>query len=163
RYALAPPGRGLPRSSRRRPCARPRHRHRRPADRGARPRPREPGGRRRPAERQARPGRGQAAAPRPRPRRGAPRGGRGAASPPAGARIALGTRNIGTPGAALGELPRVLRRGGRLVVLEFSMPSGLLGAGYRLYFERVLPWIGGLVSGDRGAYAYLPASVGRFP
>src|SRR5262249_17210732 len=52
----------------------------------------------------------------------------------AGALIAFGIRNIGTPGAALGELLRVLRPGGRLVVLEFSMPSGLLGAGYRLYF-----------------------------
>src|SRR5262245_6346099 len=81
----------------------------------------------------------------------------------AGALIAFGIRNIGNPGAALGELLRVLQPGGRLVVLEFSLPSGVLGAAYRLYFERVLPWIGGLVSGDRGAYAYLPASVSRFP
>src|SRR5215468_3817840 len=77
--------------------------------------------------------------------------------------VAFGIRNIGDPAAALREVLRVLRPGGRLVVLEFSLPSGVLGAAYRLYFERVLPWIGGLVSGDRGAYAYLPASVGRFP
>jgi demethylmenaquinone methyltransferase / 2-methoxy-6-polyprenyl-1,4-benzoquinol methylase len=81
----------------------------------------------------------------------------------AGALIAFGIRNVAHPEVALEELLRVLRPGGRLVVLEFSMPPGLLGAAYRLYFERVLPWIGGLVSGDRGAYAYLPASVGRFP
>jgi demethylmenaquinone methyltransferase/2-methoxy-6-polyprenyl-1,4-benzoquinol methylase len=64
---------------------------------------------------------------------------------------------------ALRELRRVLRPGGRLVVLEFAMPRGVVGAAYRLYFRRVLPFVGGLVSGDPGAYAYLPASVARFP
>jgi demethylmenaquinone methyltransferase/2-methoxy-6-polyprenyl-1,4-benzoquinol methylase len=77
--------------------------------------------------------------------------------------VAFGIRNVGDPAAALAEARRVLRGGGRLVVLEFAMPGGLLGSAYRLYFEKVLPAIGGLVSGDRGAYAYLPASVGRFP
>jgi demethylmenaquinone methyltransferase/2-methoxy-6-polyprenyl-1,4-benzoquinol methylase len=48
------------------------------------------------------------------------------------------------------------------VVLEFSMPRGPLGALYRVYFGRVLPFVGGMVSGDRRAYAYLPASVERF-
>ncbi len=57
----------------------------------------------------------------------------------------------------------MLRPGGRLVVLEFSMPPGLLGPLYRFYFAQVLPRVGGLLSGDPGAYAYLPASVERFP
>jgi demethylmenaquinone methyltransferase / 2-methoxy-6-polyprenyl-1,4-benzoquinol methylase len=80
-----------------------------------------------------------------------------------GALVSFGIRNIGDPGAALSELLRVLRPGGRLVVLEFSMPPGPLGPLYRFYFGRVLPRIGGLLSGDPGAYAYLPASVARFP
>jgi demethylmenaquinone methyltransferase/2-methoxy-6-polyprenyl-1,4-benzoquinol methylase len=49
------------------------------------------------------------------------------------------------------------------VVLEFSTPGGALGALYRVYFHRILPCIGGWVSGDRSAYSYLPASVARFP
>jgi demethylmenaquinone methyltransferase/2-methoxy-6-polyprenyl-1,4-benzoquinol methylase len=80
-----------------------------------------------------------------------------------GALIAFGIRNVGDPLGALREIHRVLRPGGRLVVLEFSTPPGPLGAAYRLYFERVLPRIAGLVSGDRAAYSYLPASVARFP
>jgi demethylmenaquinone methyltransferase/2-methoxy-6-polyprenyl-1,4-benzoquinol methylase len=76
--------------------------------------------------------------------------------------VAFGIRNVGDPAAALREMRRVLRPGGRAAVLEFSMPQGTLGGAYRLYFTRVLPRIGALVSGDAGAYAYLPASVERF-
>jgi len=79
------------------------------------------------------------------------------------AMVAFGIRNVADIPAALREIHRVLRPGGRLQVLEFSMPRGLLGRLYRFYFAHVLPRIGGLVSGDRGAYAYLPASVARFP
>jgi demethylmenaquinone methyltransferase/2-methoxy-6-polyprenyl-1,4-benzoquinol methylase len=79
-----------------------------------------------------------------------------------GALVAFGIRNVDDPQAALGEMCRVLRPGGRAVVLEFSMPTGWLGRAYRLYFRRVLPVLGGWISGDRGAYAYLPASVERF-
>jgi len=80
-----------------------------------------------------------------------------------GALVAFGIRNIGDPGTALRELRRVLRPGGRLVVLEFALPRGPLGALYRFYFGRILPRIGGLISGAPEAYSYLPASVAAFP
>jgi demethylmenaquinone methyltransferase/2-methoxy-6-polyprenyl-1,4-benzoquinol methylase len=80
-----------------------------------------------------------------------------------GALVSFGIRNVEQVEQALLELRRVLRPGGRLVILEFSMPAGLLGVVYRFYFGQVLPRIGGMVSGDPGAYAYLPASVARFP
>jgi demethylmenaquinone methyltransferase/2-methoxy-6-polyprenyl-1,4-benzoquinol methylase len=80
-----------------------------------------------------------------------------------GALVAFGIRNVGDPLRALREVRRALRPGGRFVVLEFSMPKGLLGSAYRLNFRRELPRIGGLVSGDGSAYAYLPASVETFP
>jgi demethylmenaquinone methyltransferase/2-methoxy-6-polyprenyl-1,4-benzoquinol methylase len=77
--------------------------------------------------------------------------------------VAFGIRNVARPAVALAELRRVLRAGGRLVVLEFAMPPGFLGRLYRVYFEHVLPRLGALVSRDAGAYRYLPASVARFP
>jgi demethylmenaquinone methyltransferase/2-methoxy-6-polyprenyl-1,4-benzoquinol methylase len=80
-----------------------------------------------------------------------------------GALVAFGIRNIADRERALREIHRVLRPGGRLVVLEFSMPKGLLGKAYRLYFRHVLPRVGAWISGDAEAYAYLPASVGVFP
>jgi len=70
---------------------------------------------------------------------------------------------VGDPVQAMREVVRVLRPGGRFVVLEFSMPRGVLGSAYRFYFRSVLPRLGGLVSGDGSAYTYLPASVARFP
>ena len=80
------------------------------------------------------------------------------------ATIAFGLRNLAGVGEGLKELRRVLRRGGRLAVLEFSSPvvPGFRAL-FRFYFERVLPRVGGWVSGSRGAYEYLPDSVSRFP
>src|SRR5262245_34125916 len=80
-----------------------------------------------------------------------------------GALVAFGIRNVGDRPQALREARRVLRTGGRLVVLEFSMPHGVPGHAYRLYFGRVLPLVGRVVSGDASAYTYLPASVAVFP
>ncbi len=78
--------------------------------------------------------------------------------------VAFGARNFDALDAALAELARVLAPGARLVILELSTPpSRLVRLGYHLYFHRVLPLIGRLVSGHRTAYSYLPASVANFP
>jgi demethylmenaquinone methyltransferase/2-methoxy-6-polyprenyl-1,4-benzoquinol methylase len=78
-----------------------------------------------------------------------------------GVLVAFGIRNVGDPASALREMARVLRPAGRAVVLEFSMPRGIMGRLYRFYFRSVLPRIGGLLS-EKSAYSYLPASVERF-
>jgi demethylmenaquinone methyltransferase / 2-methoxy-6-polyprenyl-1,4-benzoquinol methylase len=76
---------------------------------------------------------------------------------------AFGFRNLANYEAGLGEIRRVLKPGGALAILEFTEPpNSFLGNLYRWYFRRVLPEIGGIVSGDRGAYSYLPKSVSRF-
>ncbi|MBI3966722.1 MAG: ubiquinone/menaquinone biosynthesis methyltransferase [Chloroflexi bacterium] len=72
-------------------------------------------------------------------------------------------RNLADLPAGLAELARVLRPGGRVVSLEVTHPPGWRGPVFRLYFERVVPIVGGLVSGDPVAYGYLPASLGHFP
>jgi demethylmenaquinone methyltransferase / 2-methoxy-6-polyprenyl-1,4-benzoquinol methylase len=76
---------------------------------------------------------------------------------------AFGFRNLANYEAGLTEMRRVLKTGGTLAILEFTEPpAGLLGNAYNWYFRNILPRIGGLVSGDRSAYTYLPNSVSRF-
>jgi demethylmenaquinone methyltransferase/2-methoxy-6-polyprenyl-1,4-benzoquinol methylase len=76
---------------------------------------------------------------------------------------AFGFRNLADYDAGLSEIVRVLRPSGQCGILDFSEPQGAMGALYRLYFKHVLPRVGSLISGVEGPYAYLPASVERFP
>ena len=78
--------------------------------------------------------------------------------------IAFGIRNVADWGKAIDEFARVLRPGGRLVILEFSLPSNKLMRGmYNFYFRKILPRTATLISGDKtGAYKYLPESVNTF-
>ena len=78
--------------------------------------------------------------------------------------VGFGVRNFEHLELGLSEMYRVLSPGGKLVILELSVPSNaFIRWCYKLYFLKILPFIGGLVSGDRSAYEYLPASVLRFP
>lgn len=78
--------------------------------------------------------------------------------------IAFGLRNVRDVDGALREMARVLRPGGRLFVLEFSLPDQpLIRAAYLFYFRHVLPRVGGIISGTPEAYRYLNASVEAFP
>jgi demethylmenaquinone methyltransferase/2-methoxy-6-polyprenyl-1,4-benzoquinol methylase len=81
-----------------------------------------------------------------------------------GAIVAFGIRNVSDLDAALREVARVLVSGARFIILEFTTPRNpLMRSLYHFYFHRLLPSIGGLVSGHRTAYRYLPASVAQFP
>jgi demethylmenaquinone methyltransferase/2-methoxy-6-polyprenyl-1,4-benzoquinol methylase len=78
--------------------------------------------------------------------------------------IAFGLRNLAHRAEGLAEMARVLIPGGRIVILEFSpMDRPFLGSLFRFYFRRVMPLLGGIISGNRRAYDYLPESVDRFP
>ena len=78
--------------------------------------------------------------------------------------VAFGFRNLANYESGLAEMRRVLRPGGMAAILEFSQPPNpLFGALYNMYSRRILPWIGGLISGSRDAYTYLPESVRKFP
>jgi len=80
------------------------------------------------------------------------------------AMVAFGVRNFESLTSGLVEIHRVLRRGGRLVVLEFSRPRAFpVKQLYGVYGRRILPLIGRIVSGDPGAYTYLPESIQAFP
>ncbi len=77
--------------------------------------------------------------------------------------ISFGIRNVDDPVVALAEMRRVVRPGGRVVVLEFGQPRGVFGSAYRFYSERLLPIVGGIVSRNRKAYDYLNRTAARFP
>jgi demethylmenaquinone methyltransferase/2-methoxy-6-polyprenyl-1,4-benzoquinol methylase len=82
----------------------------------------------------------------------------------AAATVGWGIRNVADLGRALSELRRVIRPCGRIVVLEATRPVGTLSRGFHaVWFERAVPLAGGLLTGEREAYAYLPDSVRSFP
>ena len=76
---------------------------------------------------------------------------------------AFGFRNLVNYEEGLREIARVLKPGGRLGILECSQPTGPMAGIFRFYFQRVLPIVGGAISGSGEAYAYLPSSVEKFP
>jgi demethylmenaquinone methyltransferase/2-methoxy-6-polyprenyl-1,4-benzoquinol methylase len=77
--------------------------------------------------------------------------------------IAFGLRNLAHPQKGMEEMLRVLSAGGRLAILEFSIPTlPVFRQLYLLYFKKILPNIGALISGKDGPYSYLPASVSEF-
>lgn len=80
------------------------------------------------------------------------------------ATIAFGLRNLASVEAGFTELLRILKPGGRVAVLEFSKPQALVWRSFfKIYFTKILPRLGGLISGSKSAYQYLPESVSRFP
>jgi demethylmenaquinone methyltransferase/2-methoxy-6-polyprenyl-1,4-benzoquinol methylase len=77
--------------------------------------------------------------------------------------IAFGLRNLVERGRGLAEMRRVLRPGGRLLILEFSQPRAWVRPFYRLYLGAILPRLAGLLTGEPSAYVYLGDTIGRFP
>ena len=80
-----------------------------------------------------------------------------------GVAVAFGIRNFADALAGLREMRRILRPGGACGVLEFSTPSRAINVVYDFYFRKILPRLGGMISGSRAPYEYLPESVARFP
>lgn len=77
--------------------------------------------------------------------------------------MAFGLRNIAKKEQAIAEMVRVIKEGGKVIILEFTFPkNGLMKRLYPIYFGKILPRIGGLISGNREAYTYLPESVYHF-
>lgn len=79
------------------------------------------------------------------------------------ASIAFGIRNVDDPLRCLRELARVVKPGGCVIVLEFGQPQGAFGALFRAYSRGVMPLVGGLLTGNRAAYEYLPRTAAAFP
>lgn len=77
--------------------------------------------------------------------------------------IAFGIRNVDDPVQALSEMARVVKPGGKVVILEFGQPKGLLKYPYELYSQYIMPALGGWISGNREAYTYLPRTSAEFP
>ena len=79
------------------------------------------------------------------------------------ASISFGIRNVDDPKICLDELARVVKPGGRVVVVEFGQPAGLFGVLFRLYARFLMPLVGRVMTGNRAAYEYLPRTAAAFP
>lgn len=79
------------------------------------------------------------------------------------ASISFGIRNVDDVSIALSEMARVVKPGGRVMILEFGQPKGIIGIIYNLYSRYIIPFIGGLLTGNKEAYAYLPRTAAVFP
>jgi len=77
--------------------------------------------------------------------------------------VAFGLRNMADYPKALHEMCRILKPGGRLVILDFSLPKGIMRFPYRFYLHRILPHMAGWLTGERDAYEYLGGSIEAFP
>ena len=77
--------------------------------------------------------------------------------------VAFGLRNMSNWADAVKEMARVIKPGGHLLVLDFSLPEGLLAKPYEFYLNKVLPKMAGVLTGQREAYEYLAGSIGEFP
>ena len=77
--------------------------------------------------------------------------------------IAFGIRNVDDPLRCLREMARVTKAGGCVIVLEFGQPEGAFGAFFRAWSRGVIPAVGGLITGNRSAYEYLPRTSAKFP
>jgi demethylmenaquinone methyltransferase/2-methoxy-6-polyprenyl-1,4-benzoquinol methylase len=79
------------------------------------------------------------------------------------ASISFGIRNVDDVSIALSEMARVVKPGGRVMILEFGQPKGLIGMIYNLYSKYIIPFLGGLLTGNKEAYSYLPRTAAVFP
>ncbi len=79
------------------------------------------------------------------------------------ASISFGIRNVDDPVQCLRDMARVVKPGGRVIVVEFGQPRGLFGALFRFYSKVLMPAIGSLITGNRAAYEYLPRTAAAFP
>ncbi len=79
------------------------------------------------------------------------------------ASISFGIRNVDDPVQGMRDMARTVKPGGKVVVLEFGQPRGPIGVPYRFYSKHIMPRIGGLLTGNRAAYEYLPETAAAFP
>ena len=77
--------------------------------------------------------------------------------------ISFGIRNVDDPSIALKEMARVVKPGGKVMILEFGQPKGFMGVLYDWYSSHIIPFIGGLLTGNKEAYQYLPRTAAQFP